>query len=205
MGGSLESQTRASLLCAVRDPRDERAWAAFSRRYEGFIRACCRAQGLGSQAADELTQDVLVKLVEAMPKFVYKPAARGFRHWLSRVIANAVNDHWRRVRRRPGDRGSGSTSMREALENLPAPSGFDVGAMILTLEEHLERDRRTQEACERVRGRVEDHTWQAFWLTTVEDLPGKDVAARLGMEVAAVHMAKSRVLKMIRREIGGPE
>jgi DNA-directed RNA polymerase specialized sigma24 family protein len=58
------------------------------------------------------------------------------------------------------------------------------------------------EACGRVRRRIEDHTWQAFWLSTVEGLRGKDVAARLEMEVAAVHVAKHRVLKMIRQEVG---
>src|SRR5947209_8287752 len=113
MSASFESQTRSSLLCAVRNPRDERAWAAFTQRYEGIIRARCRAQGLGPEATDELTQAVLVKLVEAMPKFVYHPA-RGFRHWLSRVVVNTVNDHWRQVKRRRGDGGSGDTSVREA-------------------------------------------------------------------------------------------
>jgi RNA polymerase sigma-70 factor (ECF subfamily) len=200
MDGSFESQTRSSLLSAVRNPGDERAWAAFTQRYEGVIRACCRAQGLGPEAADELTQVVLVKLVEAMPHFVYDPA-RGFRHWLRRVVVNTVKDHWRQAKRRPGDRGSGDTSVHEALENLPAPRDIDLDAMVLTLEDHLDRDRRTHEACERVRRHIEDRTWQAFWLLTVEGRRGKEVAVRLGMEVTAVHMAKSRVLKMISREI----
>jgi RNA polymerase sigma-70 factor (ECF subfamily) len=91
--------------------------------------------------------------------------------------------------------------VRETLENLPAPADIDLNAMVLTLEEHLDRDRRTHEACEKIRRRIEDRTWQAFWLLTVEGRIGKVVASRLGMEVAAVHMAKSRVLKMIRQEI----
>lgn len=200
MAGSFESQTRSSLLCAVRNLSDERAWAAFTRRYEGVIRACCRAQGLGPEAADEMTQAVLVKLVDTMPKFVYDPAL-GFRHWLSRVVVNAVKDYWRQVKRQRGDQGSGDTRVHEALESLPAPDGIDLDAIALTLEEHFEQDRRTHEACERVRRRIGDRTWQVFWLSTIEGLRGKDVAALLGMEVAAVYMAKSRVLKMIRQEI----
>jgi RNA polymerase sigma factor (sigma-70 family) len=103
MDGSFESQTRSSLICAVRNPRNERAWAAFTQRYEGVIRACCRAQGLGPEAADELTQVVLVKFVKAMPGFVYDPP-RGFRHWLNRVVVNTVNDYWRQATRRSGQR-----------------------------------------------------------------------------------------------------
>jgi RNA polymerase sigma-70 factor (ECF subfamily) len=203
MASSLESQTRSTLLCAVRNPRDERAWAAFTQRYEGVIRARCRAQGLGPEAADEMTQAVLVKLVEAMPDFVYDPA-RGFRHWLSRVVANAINDQRRQAKRRRGDLGSGDTVVHEALENVRAHEEIHQDAMVVSLEEHLEQDRRTREACERVQQRIESHTWQAFWLATVEGLKGKDVAERLNMDVAAVYMAKSRVLKMIRREIDRP-
>jgi RNA polymerase sigma-70 factor (ECF subfamily) len=203
MADSFELETRSTLLFDVRNPGDERAWAAFTQRYEGVIRARCRAQGLGPEAADEMTQAVLVKLVEAMPNFVYDPA-RGFRRWLSRVVANAINDQRRRAKRRRGDQGSGETAVREAMENVPAPEEIDQGAMVASLEEHLEQDRRTREACERVRRQTEGRTWQAFWLLTVEGLKGKDVAERLEMEVAAVYMAKSRVLKMIRREIDRP-
>jgi RNA polymerase sigma-70 factor (ECF subfamily) len=65
----------------------------------------------------------------------------------------------------------------------------------------MDQVRRVQEACERVRGRVKPHNWQAFWLTTIEGLEGLDVAARLGMSKAAVPMAKYRVIKMIREEL----
>jgi RNA polymerase sigma-70 factor (ECF subfamily) len=51
-----------------------------------------------------------------------------------------------------------------------------------------------------VRGRVEPHTWQAFWLTAIEQLPPGDVARRLGMTYSAVCMAKRRVGLMLREE-----
>ena len=48
-------------------------------------------------------------------------------------------------------------------------------------------------ACEQVRRDVSDCTWQAFWRTAIEDQPGKQVAADLGLSVAAVYRARSRV------------
>ncbi len=46
----------------------------------------------------------------------------------------------------------------------------------------------------------EPRTWQAFWgVTVVGDKPA-DVAADLEMSVAAVYMAKSRVLRRLREE-----
>ena len=48
-------------------------------------------------------------------------------------------------------------------------------------------------ACEQVRPGVTDVTWQAFWRTAVDGQPGKQVAAELGLTVAAVYNARSRV------------
>ena len=56
-------------------------------------------------------------------------------------------------------------------------------------------------AAKQVRDRVQDATWQAFWETTVDGKSAKDVAAELHMTVAAVYLAKSRVLKRLRQEI----
>jgi RNA polymerase sigma-70 factor (ECF subfamily) len=66
----------------------------------------------------------------------------------------------------------------------------------------MERDRRVQEARDRVRGNVGENTWEAFWLTTVEDLPTNEVARRLGMKPGAVRVAKYRTLRAIKKELG---
>ena len=58
-------------------------------------------------------------------------------------------------------------------------------------------------ACEQVRGEVSPTTWQAFWRTAVDDVPGKEVAAELDMSVAAVYQARSRVLARLRQEADG--
>jgi RNA polymerase sigma-70 factor (ECF subfamily) len=52
-----------------------------------------------------------------------------------------------------------------------------------------------------VRQRVESSTWEAFRLTAQEGLPGAETAERLGLQVAAVFKAKSRVQRMIREEV----
>jgi RNA polymerase sigma-70 factor (ECF subfamily) len=57
------------------------------------------------------------------------------------------------------------------------------------------------EAQERVQRRVEPHTWQAFLLTAVEGLSGAEAAGRLGVKVATVFQARSKVQKMLREEV----
>ena len=53
-------------------------------------------------------------------------------------------------------------------------------------------------ACEQVRRDVTDSTWQAFWRTAIAGQPGKQVAAGLGLSVAAVYRARSRVLARLK-------
>ncbi len=55
---------------------------------------------------------------------------------------------------------------------------------------------------ELIRAEFEPRTFQAFWRTTVEAQPPIGVAEDLGMSVPAVYMAKSRVLRRLRRAIG---
>ena len=56
-------------------------------------------------------------------------------------------------------------------------------------------------AADQVRPTVTEATWQAFWQTTLEGADPSQVAQRLRMGVAAVYMAKSRVLKRLKELI----
>ena len=44
-------------------------------------------------------------------------------------------------------------------------------------------------------------TWQAFWLSSIEGLPGRDVAEKLGLTVAAVYLAKGRVMTRLKDQV----
>jgi RNA polymerase sigma-70 factor (ECF subfamily) len=52
-----------------------------------------------------------------------------------------------------------------------------------------------------VRASFEDSTWQAFWRVAVEGKKPKQVTKELSLTLAAVYMAKSRVLARLKKEI----
>jgi len=56
-------------------------------------------------------------------------------------------------------------------------------------------------ASQHVQAAVEEKTWQAFWQTTVVGDRPQDVASRLSLSVAAVYMAKSRVMARLKELI----
>jgi RNA polymerase sigma-70 factor (ECF subfamily) len=57
-------------------------------------------------------------------------------------------------------------------------------------------------AVELVRGEFEVRTWQAFWLSTVEDRDPGVVGQELNMTPNNVRQARSRVLRRLREELG---
>jgi RNA polymerase sigma-70 factor (ECF subfamily) len=72
------------------------------------------------------------------------------------------------------------------------------------LMQHLaaEFDRELlEEAQARVQAQVGPRRWQAFCLTAYEGLSGAEVAERLAMKVVTVFAVKSKVLKLLQKEV----
>ena len=53
-----------------------------------------------------------------------------------------------------------------------------------------------------IREQFQPTTWQAFWMVVIDGRAAADVAADLGMQQGTVRVAKSRVLKRLRMELG---
>jgi RNA polymerase sigma-70 factor (ECF subfamily) len=186
--------TSVTLLRRLWDPeQDEGAWRTFLGRYGPLIHQWCRRRGLQHADADEVSGRVLAKLTTALRTFEYDPAQR-FRGWLKVVVDNAVRNFWREL---AGGRGSGDSDVQELLEQVEVPADLD--GLAEELDEGLRRDlERADRVTAAVRERLEPRTWEAFWLTAVEEVPAAEAAARLGLSVASVYMAKARVGKLLR-------
>ena len=189
----MESQTSITLLTKLRQvPADQAAWAQFTQRYGRKIYAWCRQWDLQEADAEDVTQTVLLTLAERMRHFDYDPAG-SFRGWLRTVTLNA----WRKLaagQHRAGA-GSGDSVVDRLLQTVAARDD-----LVAKLEEEFDRE-LLEQATVRVRLRVEPRTWDAFRLVALEGHSGAEAAARLGMKVAAVFVAKGRVQKMLREEI----
>jgi len=196
MGPADTPATSPTLLGELWDLKNERAWGKFLTQYKPLIDAWCARWGLQPADTEEVTAKVLYDLARAMPTFRYDPAQR-FRAWLRVVVDNAVRTYWRDLGRRPGARGSGDPEVLKNLAQTADPG--EVDGLVQELEETIDRDlARAQEVLARVRARVKDHTWQAYWRTVIEGQPAKEAAAQLGLTTAAVYVAKKRVGDMLR-------
>ena len=194
MPGASESQTGSTLLVLLRAPDDPEAWKAFVARYAPRVLAWCRQWELQPADAQDVTQEVLYRLVGQLRRFPYDPAKGHFRGWLKGVARHAWSD-LRAGRRRAGW-GSGDPHVLRLLE-----AQEDRDGLLEALDQEFERE-LYEEAQAWVQLRVTPPTWQAFRLLVQEGWSGARVAAELHLTVAAVYMAKHRVQKLLAEEVG---
>jgi RNA polymerase sigma factor (sigma-70 family) len=198
---NFDLSTRVSLIIGAADPANRTAQDAFAKCYGGMVRAWCRRNGLQETDADDVVQTLVPRLLKGLAAFEYDPGKR-YRAYVRQAVDYAIVDFHRKRQRDPGGHGSGGTGVFARLNEIPAEDDPAVEDLTRELSGQMERDRRVQEACDRVRNRLAKHTWEAFLLTTVEDLPTDEVARRLGMTPGAVRVAKSRTLREIKKELG---
>jgi RNA polymerase sigma-70 factor (ECF subfamily) len=188
-----DSSTRLSLLGRLRlTPTDQEAWSEFVERYGRQVYAWCRQWGLQEADAEDVTQNVLADLARQMRTFEYHPSGR-FRSWLRTIAHRAWCDLL--DSRKGATTGGGDSAVLDLLNSMEARED-----LLKHLDSECQRE-LLEVAMSHVKQRVESNTWEAFRLTAQEGLPGAETAERLGLQVAAVFKAKSRVQKMIREEV----
>ena len=178
-----DGATSPTLLSRLRhSPSDQAAWDEFVERYSPRIYGWCRRWNLQEADAQDVTQDVLLRLADKMRTFVYDPSG-SFRGWLKTLAHHAWHDFVKK-RERAGP-GSGDSSILDKLDAVEARAD-----LLLRLDEEFDRE-LLDEAQARVRQRVKPHIWEAFRLLALEGCSGAQAAARLQIKVSAVFVARS--------------
>jgi len=183
--------TSASLIFRVQADEPE-AWERLVDLYSPLVYRWCRAAGIQADDAADVVQEVFAAVAGHVRDFRRDRPGDSFRAWLRTIARNKINDHFRRLRGRA--QAEGGTEALQRMAGLPdplseSPDGDDQGH---------DEDFLTRRAVEIVRGEVEDRTWQAFCRVAVNGQDTAQVAADLGMQVAAVYEAKYRVRRRIR-------
>ncbi len=185
--------TEPSLLIRLRDPRDGWAWERFSELYAPIVYGFAKRRGLQDADAADLTQDVLRTVVHAARSLEYDPALGKFRTWLFKIVNCRIVDFWRGQKKE--STGTGDSGSIELLQNQPDRNGESTDWDMNYYRQVFHY------AAWQVRGDFQDTTWQAFWRTAVDGEAAKAVAEPLGMSVAAVYLAKARVMSRLKEQI----
>jgi RNA polymerase sigma factor (sigma-70 family) len=186
-------ETRESLLVQVRSPANREAWDEFALIYRPVIYRLARHRGLQDADAQDLAQQVLMAVASAIGNFEKSSESVQLRHWLRRVVRNAIVNA---LSRRPRDRAAGSSSVQELL--LEQPEDDSESSAQIELEYRRELYLR---AAKIVRRDIEPETWRAFELTVVENRSIDDAALELDKPVGTIYAARSRIMRRLREAV----
>jgi RNA polymerase sigma-70 factor (ECF subfamily) len=187
------SATSLSLLQRIRNG-DASGWQRVVDLYAPLVQHWCRRWGIQPADADDLVQEVFHSAAQGITTFRHDRAGDTFRGWLRVIARHKVLDFWRGRAQHPEAFG-GSEALRR-LQETPAAAAED------DPEDAAQTSAVFHRALGFLHSEFEQRTWQAFWRITIDGQSAGDVAAELGMTSAAVRMAKSRVLRRLREELG---
>lgn len=182
-------ETSDSLLIRVSDLNDRAAWERFVAIYRPVVYRIGRRAGLQDSDAEDLAQQVMESVAKAIPNWERDPRKGGFRAWLNRVARNALISM---LRSGNHDAAIGGSAFLERSKAVEAPT--EEIERVIEQEHHRSRFRW---AAEQIRHEFKEHSWRAFWLTTLGDLSILDAAEKLGMSTGAVYAARSRIMRRL--------
>lgn len=133
-----------------------------------------------SAAAEDLTIETFWRIFNAYARF---DPARGFDGWARRIATRAALD-WLRTKKPESELST------EMLDEVRAPAEADAA---VTAEIRL----KTAMAFQRLPPKLR----VAATLAVVEEQPQKDVAAALGISIAAVKLRVFRALRLLRKDL----
>jgi RNA polymerase sigma factor (sigma-70 family) len=196
-----QSLTRSSFLrqLAEEDPQSE-VWGELCERYGAWIGRWCRRWGANESDAEDLTQETLLRVY--MHIQTYRHAGPfSFRSWIRTVARTTWLMLLRHRSRRPilqslGVEGYGGTLV-EGVESRGSVFHEQLSSDALRIE-HQEL---LAIAFRRVQRRVSEQSWRVFELSTLAGQDAEDVARVLGMSRSGVHLANSRLRRMLREEL----
>ena len=171
---------------------DPDSWSRLVGAFGPIVYQWCRVSGVGASEASDVVQDVFVSVARGIGGFERQKEQGSFRSWLATITRNRIRDHFRRVAKREAAEGGTDAWQRMQQQIDDLDSTVDTASVEQPLLRHV---------LTAVQGEFEPKTWQAFWRSTVDNRQASGVAQELGLSVASVYQAKSRVLRRIRQRL----
>jgi RNA polymerase sigma-70 factor (ECF subfamily) len=189
------NETRQSLLLRAQTGETD-AWKDLTNLYRPLILGWLNRQGVPARDLEDLSQEVLLSVVQNLPCFQHSGHRGAFRSWLRTIVCRRTADYWRA--QGADTQAQGGSGASAALQEIADPESA------LNRQWDEEHDRYVLHCLlDLVQEEFEPVTLQAFRRLALDGVSGAEAARELGLAVAAVYVAKSRVLARIRQEAEG--
>lgn len=176
---------------------DDDAWNRFVSIASPVVYARCRSEGLSDADAGDVTQDAFLRVHKSMHTFRRNGRNLRFRFWFNTVMKSAITDFARNAAKNA--RGSGDSAIQGMLTNL----ADNIDAETTFSSSDPDNILLLRQALKTIEQDFDESNWQAFLLIHVEQVPGPEVAERLGKTHGSVRTAAYRVKKRLKDELNG--
>lgn len=184
------TDTRASLLLQVRSPQNAQAWKLFVDLYTPLVCRYCRKRGLQEADIRDVAQEVFARVLVGIRSFEYDRAKGRFRSWLGTITQHEIIRHVQKDGRSPEGIGGSTDAVGTMAEAEEDPSWIEeFNAQVL------------ETAIGNVRLEFSRDQWEAFRLAWEEEMPPREVAARLNRRPEWVYKAKFHVVQRLKEEV----
>jgi RNA polymerase sigma-70 factor (ECF subfamily) len=188
-------ETRQSLLIRAQAGEAD-AWNDLLVLYRPLILSWLNRQGVPPADLEDLSQEVLLSVVKNLPDYEHSGNRGAFRCWLRTIVCRRTADYWRTID--VDTKARGGSGAAAALQEIADPDSD------LNRQWDEEHDRYVVRCLlELVEEEFEPTALKAFRRLALDGASGAEAAEELGLSVAAVYMAKSRILARIRQEAEG--
>ena len=190
------NSTSISLLNRLQQTDDSKNWNRLVELYTPLLLRWLRRYDVQDSDADDLVQEVLLAVSKDLKSFDHNGRPGAFRSWLRAILVHRLRNFWRARGRRPQVRGD--SDIERQLEQLDDPASEMSKIWNQQHDRHVAR-----QLLALTEPSFEPTTWRAFCRVAFDDARADAVAQELGISLNAVLLAKSRVLKRLRKEAAG--
>jgi RNA polymerase sigma-70 factor (ECF subfamily) len=185
-----EDRTSLTLLGQLRNDDNDPAWSRLTNIYGPLMFGWLKRRGVPDDVAEDVRQEVLLKVFGEIRHFDHNGRTGAFRAWLRLVMMHRLRTIQRRSFR-PGANSPGWSIVADQLED----EDSEMSRMW-----NAEHDRHLIERLlEMVATEFQEKSMMAFRRVVLKNENAETVAQDLGLSVNAVRIAQSRVLASLRR------
>lgn len=185
-------RTRMTLLQKMQKQYDENAWQEFVDTYSGYIYTIINSMNIGAADADDLRQQIFIKLWKKIPEIDLVKMSR-FRSYLTVVVRNCVKDFFRKKQRESNRTDTLVQSDSELTESTRLPD----------IDQIIETEWNNYIAALAFKNIAEYLSADAIRLFN-ETLKGRDikeVAGEMNLPLSTAYRLKNRVKESLLTEV----
>lgn len=189
-------ETSLSLLERAQRHEDDAAWTDLVTVYTPLLHRWMHRYALQECDAQDLVQEVMLVVHRELGSFQHAGRTGAFRAWLRTILLHRLQDYWRRSKQRESP--TGGSDFQDRLQQLADPASNLSKLWDREHDAHVLRG-----LLRRIERRFTPASLEAFQRVVLHGESIAQVAEDLGLSVNAVCIAKSRVLRELRREADG--